>query len=191
MKKLLLACAVTLGLGVSAVQAEPVEYAFDPSHTSIEFYVNHMGFSNFQGEFQTFDGSLMFDDAQPQNSSVNVTIDANSIDTDVAALDKHLKSADFFDTAQFPNLTFKSKSIKITGENTGVITGDLTMHGVTKEIALDVTLNKFAPNPMTKKQAVGFSATGSLKRSEFGISTYVPNIGDEVKIRIETEAQVK
>jgi polyisoprenoid-binding protein YceI len=191
MKKLLLASVFALGLGVSAVQAEPVEYVFDTDHTSIEFYVNHMGFSNFQGEFQTFDGTLVFDEAKPQDSRVEVVIDANSIDTDVAALDKHLKSADFFDVAKFPNLTFKSKSIEITGEKTGIITGDLTMHGVTKEVALKVTLNKAAPNPMTKKAAVGFSATATLQRSDFGISTYVPAVGDEVTIRIETEAQAK
>ncbi|WP_419799130.1 MAG: YceI family protein [Terasakiella sp.] len=191
MKKLLLASVFALGLGVSAAQAEPMEYAFDTNHTSIEFYVNHMGFSNFQGEFQTFDGTLVFDEAKPQDSRVEVVIDANSIDTDVAALDKHLKSADFFDVAKFPNLTFKSKSIEITGEKTGIITGDLTMHGVTKEVALKVTLNKAAPNPMTKKAAVGFSATATLQRSDFGISTYVPAVGDEVTIRIETEAQAK
>ncbi len=191
MKKLLLASVFALGLGVSGAQAEPVEYVFDTSHTSIEFYVNHMGFSNFQGEFQTFDGTLVFDEAKPQDSRVEVVIEANSIDTDVAALDKHLKSADFFDVAKFPNLTFKSKSIEITGDKTGIITGDLTMHGVTKKVALNVTLNKAAPNPMTKKAAVGFSATATLQRSDFGISTYVPAVGDEVKIRIETEAQAK
>jgi len=191
MKKLIAVTAFTLGLGLSAVQAEPVEYEFDPNHTSIEFYVNHMGFSNFQGEFQTFDGTLIFDEEKPTDSRVEVTIDANSIDTDVAALDKHLRSPDFFETEKFPKLTFKSKSIEVTGENTGRIIGDLTMHGVTKEVVLNTTLNKSGPNPISKKQSVGFSATATLMRSEFGISKYVPGVGDEVSIRIETEAQAK
>ena len=191
MKKLFLASVMALGLSVTAAKAEPVEYVFDLSHTSIEFYVNHMGFSNFQGEFQKFDGKLVFDEAKPEASSVSVTIDANSIDTDVKALDDHLKSADFFDTAKFADLKFVSKSIKVTGKNTGVITGDLTMHGVTKEVSLDATLNKSGVNPIVKKQSVGFSATAKVMRSDFGITKYVPGVGDEVTIRIETEAQVK
>lgn len=190
MKKFLLATAVSLTLGATAVQAEPVNYVFDKPHTSIEFYINHLGFSNFQGEFQEFDGTLVFDEAKPENSSVDVTIDVNSIDTDVEALDTHLKSADFFDVAKFPAMTFKSKSIKVTGENTGEITGDFTLMGVTKEVTLATTLNKSAPHPFTKKQYVGFSATGMIKRSEFGMTTYVPAVGDEVQIRIETEAVI-
>ncbi|SCA55522.1 polyprenyl-pyrophosphate binding protein [Candidatus Terasakiella magnetica] len=191
MKKIILSTVFALGLSVSAVKAEPVQYHFDKSHSSIEFRINHLGFSNFQGEFQGFDGTLLFDEAKPENSSVNVTIDAASIDTDVAALDAHLKKADFFDVAKFPTLSFKSKSIKVTGENTGEITGDLTLHGVTKEVVLLTTLNKAALHPMMKVPAVGFSASTTIKRSDFGVSAYVPAVGDEVTIRIETEAHAK
>lgn len=191
MKKTLLAVAIALGLGTSVAQAEPVNYTFDKSHTSIEFHINHLGFSNFQGEFQDFDGTLVFDEAAPTNSSVDVTIDVNSVDTDVAKLDAHLKSADFFNAEKFPSMSFKSKSITITGDKTGKITGDFTLMGVTKELTLDVTLNKSAPHPMMKIPAVGFSATGVIKRSDFGMSTYVPAVADDVYIRIETEAHAK
>ncbi|MDV7339552.1 YceI family protein [Terasakiella sp. A23] len=190
MKKTLLAVALAFGF-TTAAQAEPVKYTFDKSHTSIEFYINHLGFSNFQGEFQDFDGTLIFDEAKPENSSVDVTIDVNSVDTDVDKLDAHLKAADFFNVAKHPSMTFKSKSIAVTGEKTGKITGDFTLLGVTKEVTLDVTLNKSANHPMMKVPAVGFSATGMIKRSDFGMTTYVPAVGDEVTIRIETEAQVK
>ncbi|WP_028879256.1 YceI family protein [Terasakiella pusilla] len=191
MKKLFLAAAVALGLSTSLAQADPVQYAFDKDHTSIVFHVNHMGFSNFQGEFQEFDGSLTFDADKPQNSAVNVKINVNSVDTDVAKLDDHLRSPDFFDVNKFPSMVFKSKSIEVTGEKTGKITGDFTLLGVTKEVTLDVTLNKAADHPMLKVPAVGFSATGTIKRSDFGMTTYVPAVGDEVTISIETEAYAK
>ncbi|WP_417783607.1 YceI family protein [Terasakiella pusilla] len=191
MKKLFLVAAVALGLSTSLAQADPVQYAFDKDHTSIVFHVNHMGFSNFQGEFQEFDGSLTFDADQPKNSAVNVKINVNSVDADVAKLDDHLKSPDFFDVNKFPSMVFKSKSIEVTGEKTGKITGDFTLLGVTKEVTLDVTLNKAADHPMLKVPAVGFSATGTIKRSDFGMTTYVPAVGDEVTISIETEAYAK
>ncbi|WP_417795865.1 YceI family protein [Terasakiella pusilla] len=191
MKKLFVAAAVALGLSTSLAQADPVQYTFDKDHTSIVFHVNHMGFSNFQGEFQEFDGSLTFDADKPQNSAVDVKINVNSVDTDVAKLDDHLKSPDFFDVNKFPSMVFKSKSIEVTGEKTGKITGDFTLLGVTKEVTLDVTLNKAADHPMLKVPAVGFSATGTIKRSDFGMTTYVPAVGDEVTISIETEAYAK
>lgn len=191
MKKPFLASALALGLSTTFAQAEPVQYAFDKDHTSIVFHVNHLGFSNFQGEFQQFDGTLVFDADKPQNSSVEVKVDVNSVDTDVAKLDDHLKSPDFFDANKFPSMVFKSKSIDVTGEKTGKITGDFTMLGVTKEVTLDVTLNKAADHPMMKVPAVGFSATGKIKRSDFGMNTYVPAVADEVVISIETEAHAK
>jgi len=191
MKKLFLASAFALALTATSAKAEPVNYDFDKAHSSIEFYINHLGFSNFQGEFQGFDGTLVFDEANPENSMVEVSVDVASVDTDVEALDTHLKSADFFDVAKFPAMTFKSKSIKVTGENTGEITGDFTLMGITKELTLNTTLNKSGEHPIMKKQFVGFSATGTLKRSDFGITTYLPALGDEVTIRIETEAGVK
>ncbi|NVK19436.1 MAG: polyisoprenoid-binding protein [Methylocystaceae bacterium] len=191
MKKTLFAAAIAFGLTTSVAQAEPVKYTFDKAHTSIEFHINHLGFSNFQGEFQDFDGTLVFDEAAPTKSSVDVTIDVNSVDTDVAKLDEHLKSADFFNVTKFPSMSFKSKSITVTGDKTGKIVGDFTLMGVTKELTLDVTLNKSAQHPMMKIPAVGFSATGVIKRSEFGMSTFVPAVADDVFIRIETEAQAK
>ena len=110
-----------------------------------------------------------------------------SVDTTVPKLDGHLKSPDFFGVEANPEVTFVATEIKTTGENTGTVTGDLTLLGVTKPITLDVTFNKSAPHPITKRPAVGFSATGTVKRTEFGMNTYAPAIGDEVKLIIEYE----
>ncbi|NVJ92315.1 MAG: polyisoprenoid-binding protein [Methylocystaceae bacterium] len=190
MKKTFFGAIAALVLSYSIAQADPLTYGFDKDHSSIEFHVNHFGYSNFQAEFGGFDGELVFDQDKPEASNVSVTIDVKSIDTGVAKLDAHLKSADFFDVAKYPTMTFKSKSIKVTGKNTGEITGDLTLHGVTKEVVLQTILNKAAVHPMTKKEHVGFSATTTIKRSDFGIKTFIPAIGDEVKINIEIEAGV-
>ncbi len=191
MKKMIISSLMAFGLAVSSAQAAPLTYTLDTSHTSIEFYVNHLGFSNFQGEFQKFKGNIIFDQDNPQASSVDVRIYPHSIDTDVEALDNALESEQFFNAQAYPVIDFKSKSIRITGDKTGEVIGDLTMHGVTKEIVLKTTLNKAAMHPMLKKPAVGFSAVGKIKRSDFGITRYIPAVGDEVTIRIETEAQVQ
>jgi polyisoprenoid-binding protein YceI len=114
----------------------------------------------------------------------------SGLDTHVTALDTHLKEPDFFDADKFPTATFKSTKVQPLGGDKFTVTGDLTVHGITKSIVLDATLNKVGPHPMTNAQSIGFDATGSLKRSDFGVAKYVPNVSDEITIRITTEGSV-
>ena len=184
-----LVLAGLLGAAVSA-QAAPVTYKLDPGHTMVLFSWNHFGYSNPVADFGLGDGTLVFDEQHPAQSSVEVTLPLANLDTHVPALDKHLKEADFFDADKYPTVTFKSTKVQPLGGHKFKITGDLTVHGVTRPVVLDATLNKVGPHPMTKAQAIGFDATTTLKRSEFGIGAYVPNVSDEIKIRITTEGAV-
>lgn len=184
-----LVLAGLLGAAVS-VQAAPVTYKLDPGHTMVLFSWNHFGYSNPTADFGLGDGTLVFDEQHPAQSSVEVTLPLANLDTHVAALDKHLKEADFFDADKYPTVTFKSTKVQPLGGHKFKVTGDLTVHGVTRPVVLDATLNKVGPHPMTKAQAIGFDATTTLKRSEFGIGAYVPNVSDEIKIRITTEGAV-
>ena len=158
-------------------------YMNDPAHTYVAFSYTHMGFSHPILRFNAIAATLNFDAAHPDQSKLDVKIDAKSIDGGTSTFDEHLNSDRFFDTAKFPEITFKATSIKVTG--------DLTIKGVTKPVTLDVTLNKAGPNPMTKAPSMGFSATGMLKRSDWGLGAYVPNVSDEVKLMIESEFHAK
>lgn len=165
------------------------EYVIDPGHTHVGFQISHFGFSETYGVFKNVSGTMNLDEADPAKSTVEVTIDAASIDTAHEKRDEHLKGKEFFDVAAYPSITYKSTRVEVTGKDTAILTGDLTMHGVTKPVSLVVKLNKAAESPMMKGRYVaGFSALGKLKRSDFGISTYAPMIGDEVAIAISTEA---
>ena len=180
------AIAAFTGMSFGAQAAD--QYVFDKTHTSILFFISHLGFSDMQGEFLGYEGGFVFDQDNPANSSVEVTIDVASVDTDVPKLDDHLKAADFFNVAKFPTASFKSTGIEVTGDNTGVLTGDFTLMGMTRPLVLDVTFNKAANHPFAKDVYVaGFSATATLDRTEWGLSTYAPAIGSEVTLRIETE----
>lgn len=162
-------------------------YEFDKSHTAILFFVDHIGFSKTVGKFNDFDGYFTFDEKKPETSSIDVAIKPASVQTSSSKLDEHLQNKDFFNSAQFPEVKFVSTSIKVTGRNTGDVTGDLTMLGVTKPVVLQVTFNKSANHPMTQDPVSGFSATTTIKRSEFGMSYGLGMVGDEVKLIIETE----
>ena len=189
---LLLAGVITLyGQGVMAA---PDKFEFDKAHTNILFSVNHLGLSNFFGQFNDFDGHVVFDQEKPANSKVEITIRTASVDTDVPDLDKHLLAEDFFDAAKYPDIRFKSNTVVKAGRNRYHVIGDLTLHGVTRQVTLLATLNYAGDHPLSKfldkyKGAyyAGFSATAVIRRSEFGITSYVPNVADEVKIVIETE----
>jgi polyisoprenoid-binding protein YceI len=175
-------------LAAGAAVAAPVQYKLDPNHTQIAFRWTHFGFSHPAGRFDRFDGDFRFDAADPTKSTVSITIPIDSIDTSVAKLDAHLKSADFFDVAQYPTATFKSTRVERAGAHGLKVTGDLTLHGVTKPVVLDVVTNRIGPHPMGGRAAAGFDATTTIKRSEFGISGYVPNVSDEIAITITAEA---
>lgn len=188
MKKFLLLGAALVSLGVSSpARAEVEQYKFDKAHTQIFFAVNHLGFSTSRGKFVDFDGGFTFDTASPEKSSVEVTIKPAGLDLDDQAWNDHLKNEDFFNVEKFPTMTFKSTKIEVTGENTANITGDLTLLGVTKPVTLAVTHNKSGKHPFGDKYVSGFSAKGTLKRSDFGMNYGLPVIGDDVGIEIEVE----
>ena len=184
-----LALAGLLGAAVS-VQAAPVTYKLDPSHTMVLFSWNHFGYSNPTADFGLGEGTLVFDEQHPAASSVQVSLPLAMLDTHVPALDKHLKEPDFFNADKYPVVTFKSTAVQPLGGNKFKVTGKLTVHGVTKVVVLDATLNKIGPHPMSKAQSIGFDATASIKRSDFGMGAYVPNVSDAVNIRITTEGSV-
>lgn len=184
-----LVLAGLIGAAVTA-QAAPVTYKIDPGHTNVLFSWNHFGFSNPTANLGLGEGTIVFDDKDPAKSSVEVTLPLADLDTHVPALDEHLKKPDFFDADKYPAITFKSTNVQAAGGNKFKVTGNLTVHGVTKPVVLDATLNKSGEHPMTKAQTVGFDATATLKRSDFGVGAYVPNVSDEIQIRITTEASV-
>jgi len=168
--------------------AAPVTYKLDPSHTMVLFSWNHFGYSNPTANLGQVDGTLVYDEKDPSKATVEATLPLAGLDTFVPKLDEHLKSADFLDAAKYPNVTFKSTKVTPAGKNKLKVVGDLTVHGVTKPVTLDVTLNKIGPHPMMKMQTVGFDATTTIKRADFGVGAYVPNVSDDIKIRITTEA---
>lgn len=176
---------------VTTVQAAPVTYTIDATHTQTLFSWSHLGFSNPSGNFNTINGTITFDSVAPAKSSVDVSITVASMDTHVVALDDHLKKVEFFDAAKFPTITFKSTKVEgAAGQNHFKVTGDLTIHGVTKPVVLDATLTKVGEHPMHKTPTIGFNATTILKRADFGVGAYVPNVSDEIKVSITTEASV-
>lgn len=190
MKKLI-AAAIVAGalftLAAPAYAAKPDAYTFDKVHTQIFFSVSHLGFSFSTGSFTGFDGGFTFSTEKPEQSSVNVTIDASSLSLHDAKWEEHVKSADFLNVAEHPSISFKSTKVEKTGDNTGRITGDLTLLGVTKPVTLEVVFNKAAIHPYSKQFVAGFSATAALMRSDFGMDYGLPGIGDEVNISIEVE----
>jgi polyisoprenoid-binding protein YceI len=178
-------------MGAGAMQAQ--QFKIDPAHSEADFSIKHMAVSTVHGSFHAVSGAIKFDAADPAKSSVEATIDVNSVDTGVAARDGHLKSPDFFDTAKFPTMTFKSTSVaKVAGGYT--ITGDLTMHGVTKSVVLALeTPGKPEMDPKGKAHR-GFVATTAINRKDFGLKWggTLPSgdamLGDDVKIEIDLEA---
>ena len=176
-----------LGFLATPAQAQIERYSFDKAHTQILFFVDHLGFSFSQGEFHDYDGGFVFDRTQPENSSVNVTINTASIDMDHEKWDQHMKSADFFDIDNFPTAEFKSTNIEVTGDKTARITGDLTMLGKTNPVTLDVTYNKSGTHPFNGEFVSGFSASATIDRTQWGMDYGVPNVGKNVELRLEVE----
>ncbi len=171
--------------------AAPEEFTLDPTHTSVTWQVSHIGFSTFYGKFNKVTGTLTLDEAKPEASKVSVKFDMSGIISGVEKLDEHLKTDAFFDVAKYPTATFESTKVEVTSPGkTARVTGNLTLHGVTKPVVLDVTLNKIGEYPMTKKKAVGFDATATIKRSDFGVSYGIPMVPDDVKIMIESEGSL-
>lgn len=190
MKKLFLN-VTTLALLMTPVlaNAAPETYHFDPNHTNLTWHANHFGFSNPSGKFMDVTGTLVLDEAAPQESTLNVDVKPASIMTGLDKFNTHLKSKDFFNVEKFPDAKFVSTKVVRTGVDTAKVEGNLTLLGVTKPATLDVKLNKLDIQPMTKIKTAGFTASTTIKRSEFGLNYALPAVSDDVKIDIEVEAQ--
>lgn len=162
-------------------------YILDPQHSYVMWHISHFDFSNPSGKWFV-QGTLVFDKDHPENSKVKATINVADFVTGIPELDKHLKGKSFFDVAKFPTATFVSNKVVVTGKNSAKVTGLLTIHGISKPVTLNVTLNKEGMSVISNKETVGFTASTILKRSDFGITTLLPGLGDAVKIDIEVEA---
>jgi polyisoprenoid-binding protein YceI len=178
-----------LAASASALAA-PQTFTIDPTHTQVTFTWNHFGFSNPSARLEDIKGSVVVDQADWAKSSVEVTMPFSGLHTGVPKLDEHMKTPDFFDAAKFPYVTFKSTKVTKTGAETLDITGDLTVHGVTKPVTLHARINKIGENKMIGSQTAGFDADTTLKRSDFGVNKYVPMVGDEIKVHITVSADL-
>lgn len=188
LKRLLLAAVLAVASGTAF--AAPVTYKLDPNHTLVLASWSHFGYSHPTANFGQVDGTLVYDADDVAASSVEVTLPLAGLNAFVPDFDEHLRSADFFEADKYPNITFKSTKVEEAGEGKLKVTGDLTIKDRTRPAVLDVSFNKAAVHPMGKRDAIGFDATTTLKRSDFGLDKYVPSVSDEVSLRITTEAMV-
>ncbi|MFU8776830.1 MAG: YceI family protein [Roseovarius sp.] len=187
MKNILLAAA--LALTATGAVAAPEKYELDASHSQVVFSYNHLGFSTTTGMFSGFAGEILFDAEDPAASSVNVSMPVMSMFTGWEKREEHFMSEDFFGASEGDMITFTSTGIEVTGDTTAKITGDLTMNGVTKSVVLDARLNQKADaHPMNNKPWLGFDATTTLLRSDFGVDKFTPFVSDEVEVQISLEA---
>lgn len=170
-----------------AAAAASGEYKTDYKHRYITFSYDHFGLSQPLLRWRNWEGVLDWNAENPVASSVSVRIDAASIDSGVDEFDGHLKDEHFFDVANHPTITFVSTALEQTGENTGTMTGDLTIKGRTKSITLNVQMNNAFYDARRKQHKIGFSATGLVMRSDFGVDAFAPNVSDEVALKIEAE----
>lgn len=187
-----LRCLGLVGLlaATAAVQAAPVTYTLDPDHTQVHFSWSHFGYSHPGANLGLGHGTLVFDEQHPERSSVQVSLPLSTLDTQVAALDMHLRQADFLDAAKYPQVTFHSTQVQPLGGNRFRVQGDLAIHGVTRSVTLEATLNRIGVHPMSKRQSIGFDATTQIRRAEFGVGADVPDVSDELTVRITTEGTV-
>ncbi len=185
MKTIFKTLLATVILGFSSISVAADTYVLDPGHTFVLWHINHFGFSNPTGKWMA-NGTLILDEKDPKNSKVDVLIPLANLTTGIPKLDTHLNSKDFFDVTTYPSAKFVSNKVEVTGQ-TAKVYGTLTLHGVSKPVVLDVTLNKIGISPITNKKTAGFSAKTQVKRSDFGINKYLPGLGDDVTIEIEAE----
>jgi polyisoprenoid-binding protein YceI len=173
----------------AAVQAGT--YGVEPAHTRVLFSVNHLGFTTWYGDFTKATGTLTLDPKDPARSQVDVSVPTASIATTNTVLDGELKGADWFDAAKFPAITFKSTKVTVTSPGHAQVQGELTLHGVTKPVTLAASFNGAGVNPLSKAYTTGFEVSGKIKRSDFGVTKYVPLVGDEVTLIISAAFERK
>ncbi len=184
-KRSALAVLLAASLPLSAQAMDT--FTADPAHTYTHFTINHLGFSTMHGRFNQSSGKVTLDTAA-KKGSVDISIAASSVDTGFAKRDEHLKSPDFFNAAEFPTITYKSDSIKFKGDKPVAVEGNLTLLGVTKPVTLTISEFNCGTNPMSKKYECGAGATAQIKRSDFGMKTFLPAVGDDIKLEFEIEA---
>jgi len=179
----------TMGLWIAANLSAQSTWTMDKAHAKLGFSITHMMVSDVEGNFKSFDVKVTSVKDDMIDAKIELTADISSINTEIEARDKHLKSADFFDAEKFPTLTFKSTEFKQVEGKKYKLTGNLTMHGITRWVTLDVKFNGTTTNPMNKKMVAGFKITGTLKRSDFGIGagTSTNILSDEVEIDANIE----
>ena len=196
MMRIFITSLVFMGFAACATQpvVEPTaapagNYTLDPTHASVTWSLSHAGLSNYTARFDDISGALNFTPDAPQNSTVDIRIDPKSVSTGLPKFDEEIAtSGKYFDAETFPEIRFVSTNIKLTGDTTGLITGDLTVKGVTKPVTLDVTFNGAGKSFGNPGKTLGFSATTSFLRSDYNMGHLVSfGIGDEVTLRIETE----
>jgi polyisoprenoid-binding protein YceI len=167
--------------------AQVQTWNIDPAHTAAQFSVRHMGISTVRGAFTKVSGSIQYDPSDPAKTTIEATIDANSVDTRVEKRDNDLRSPDFFDVAKYPALTFKSKRVETAGSGKMKVVGDLTIHGVTKEVVLDVDGPTAPIKDPRGNLHMGASATTTVNRKDFGVNGAGAAVGDDVPITIDME----
>ncbi|WED43583.1 YceI family protein [Legionella cardiaca] len=185
LKNALLLCSLLLPASFPLFAAETL--TLDNEHSYVLWHVKHLGFSTQSGKWYV-NGTLILDKDKPENSQVKATVNVADLITGIPELDKHLKAKLFFDAARFPTATFVSNKVDVLSKNSAKVHGTLTLRGVSKPVTLDVVFNKAGKNPVNERMTAGFSATTTIKRSDFGLNAFLPNVGDEVKIEIEAEA---
>ena len=184
--------ATTMSLATTAAAADKL--TIDPAHASATFRTMHLGYSRVMGRFNDVKGTIVFDQKDVTKSSLNVVIKTASVDTNHKKRDDHLRSPDFFNAKEFPEMKFVSTRVEKTGDKTGKIHGNLTLLGVTKPVTLDVRFNRMGPNPLPQYKKImtaGFSAQTTIKRSDWGMKYALRGIGDNIDIWLEVEAQKK
>ena len=180
------ASAATPATAIKA-PALPQHWELDLSHTRIGFEVEHLGYSTTMGRFNKADGAVHYDIKNPNDTTMRFSIDTDSIDTGWDARDEHLRGEDFFDSEKYPTMTFESTKVNFINPQQATVTGNFTLLGKTKPLTLNVTLKKIAVSPMTKEPVIGFRATGTIDRTEFGMDAFAKAITTNVPIQIDGE----
>lgn len=184
MKKAIILASIAL-IPFGALQAD--DFNIDPSHTYVSFAINHLGFSTMRGKFNEQSGTMKFEPAS-KTAEVNIEIDAASIDTGHGKRDEHLRSPDFLNAVEYPTITFESTEATWNGDQLATVTGNLTILGVSKPVTLTIDAMNCGEHPFNKKYTCGFDASGSIERSDFGVTYGSPNIGEVMELQIEVEA---
>ena len=196
MKKLILSSILAFSFATPAlaeVQTTDITempaglYQLDASHATVLFKVRHMGFADYIGRFDKLAGEIDLNTDKVEESHVSITIETNSIDTNNEKLEKELKSANAFDAEKYPNITFEATDLEMQTETTGLMTGDLTMMGETHQVTFDVVFNGGGIHPMNSKNTMGFSATTTLDRTDWGLDNWVPMVSADVQIEVHAE----